>query len=63
MQKHEHIKSYHAIYSDEKSNRIYCDLVVDYEADRAQVYQDFISYLNELYPDKEIQVNIDTEFV
>ncbi|MCR4856163.1 MAG: cation diffusion facilitator family transporter [Erysipelotrichaceae bacterium] len=63
VQKHEHIKSYHAIYSDEKSNRIYCDLVVDYEADRAQVYQDFTSYLNELYPDKEIQVNIDTEFV
>jgi cation diffusion facilitator family transporter len=63
VQKHEHIKSYHAIYSDEKSNRIYCDLVVDYEADRAQVYQDFTSYLNELYPDKEIQINIDTEFV
>ncbi|MBO7676990.1 MAG: cation transporter [Erysipelotrichaceae bacterium] len=59
----QHIKSYHAVYSDTKSNIIYCDLVVDYDADRKQVYQDFTRYLQELYPDKIIQVNLDTEFV
>ncbi|MBQ3295450.1 MAG: cation transporter [Erysipelotrichaceae bacterium] len=58
-----HIKSYHAVYSDAKSNSIYCDIVVDYDADRKQIYQDFSAYLQELYPDKNIQVNLDTEFV
>ncbi|MCR4632800.1 MAG: cation diffusion facilitator family transporter [Erysipelotrichaceae bacterium] len=59
----EHIKSYHAIYSDEKTNRIYCDLVVDYEADRLKTCEEFTKYLSGIYPDKDIQVNIDTEFV
>ncbi len=58
-----HIKSYHAVYSDAKSNSIYCDIVVDYDADRKQVFKDFADYLQELYPDKKIQVNLDTEFV
>ena len=58
-----HIKSYHAVYSDVKSNSIYCDIVVDYDADRKQVFKDFADYLQELYPDKKIQVNLDTEFV
>ena len=59
----EHIKSYHAVYSDPKTDMVYCDLVVDYEADRAKITKDFDNYLKELYPDKTIQVNIDTEFV
>ena len=59
----EHIKSYHAIYSDEKTNRIYCDLVVDYDADRKKTCEEFTEYLSSLHPGKEIQVNIDTEFV
>ena len=58
-----HVKSYHAVYSDTKSNTIYCDIVVDYEADRKVIYQDFTNYLMELYPQKKIQVNLDTEFV
>ena len=58
-----HIKSYHAVYSDPKANIIYCDIVVDYDADRKKVYEDFADYLKELYPDKKIQVNLDTEFV
>ncbi|MBQ6335231.1 MAG: cation transporter [Erysipelotrichaceae bacterium] len=63
VQKHEHVKSYHAIYSDDISNTIYCDLVLDYEADRAKECAEFTEYLKELYPTKLIQVNIDTEFV
>lgn len=61
---HEHIKSYHAIYFDRKSDNIYCDLVVDYEADDlAKIQKDFTSYLSDIYPDRKIIVNIDTEFV
>lgn len=58
-----HVKSYHAVYSDTNSNIIYCDLVVDYDADRGKVYTDFTNYLKDLYPNKEIKVNLDTEFV
>ena len=61
---HEHIKSYHAIYFDKHSDKLYCDLVVDYEIhDFDEVIRDFTSYLKELYPDRDIIVNIDTEFV
>lgn len=59
----EHIKSYHAIYSDAKTNKIYCDLVVDYEADFEKTAKEFDEYLSKIYPDKQIQVNIDREFV
>ena len=63
IQKQPHIKSYHAVYSDPKTNKLYCDLVVDYEGDYEVIYKDFVTYLSSLYPDKEIEINIDTEFV
>lgn len=64
VKNHEHIKSYHAIYFDKNNNRIYCDLVCDYEADDLGLIQkDFTAYLQELYPDRQIAVNIDTDFV
>ena len=58
-----HVKSYHAVYSDTSANTIYCDIVVDYDADRSKVYSEFTDYLKGLYPKKEIKVNLDTEFV
>ena len=58
-----HVKSYHAVYSDINANTIYCDLVVDYEADRSKIYKDFTDYLKDLYPKKKVKVNLDTEFV
>ena len=63
VRNNEHIKSYHAIYSDKRINTIYCDLVIDYEVDREAVTRQFEAYLKSIYPDKNIQVNIDTEFV
>ena len=61
---HEHINSYHAIYFDEEYNKIYCDLVVDYEIDDyGEVIKEFKNYLQPKYPDKELIINIDTEFV
>ena len=63
VRNNEHIKSYHAIYSDKRINTIYCDLVIDYEVDREAITRQFEAYLKSIYPDKNIQVNIDTEFV
>ena len=64
VKKHEHIKSYHAVYLDDESDKLYCDLVVDYEAqDWDEIREDFTRYLSDKYPGKQIQVNIDTEFV
>lgn len=64
VKKQEHIKSYHAIYFDKKADSIYCDLVVDYETnDFDNINKEFVKYMNELYPNKNIIVNIDTEFV
>ena len=63
VRNNEHIKSYHVIYSDKRINTIYCDLVIDYEVDREAITRQFEAYLKSIYPDKNIQVNIDTEFV
>ena len=64
VKKHEHIRSYHAVYFDKQTDRIYCDLVVDFETnDFESVIRDFVAYLKQFYPDNEILVNVDTEFV
>ena len=64
VKEHEHIISYHAIYLDKEHDRIYCDLVVDYEVnDHEEVIKDFTEYLKKYYPDKQMVITIDTEFV
>ena len=64
VKEHEHVKSYHAIFFDKKVNKIYCDIVVDYETeDMDKEHDDFEEYLQGLYPDKQIEVNVDTDFV
>ena len=64
VKNHEHIKSYHAIYFDKNSDKLYCDLVVDYQIhDYEEVIKDFTEYLKKRYPDRDIIINIDTEFV
>lgn len=60
----EHIKSYHAVYVSENDQKIYCDLIVDYKLlDWDAQRQDFIKYIKEFYPDYEIALTIETEFV
>jgi len=52
------------VYFDKQTDRIYCDLVVDFETnDFESVIRDFVAYLKQFYPDNEILVNVDTEFV
>lgn len=60
----EHVKSYHAVYMEPDTDRIYCDLVVDYElTDWDALGQEFKAYLGGYYPGKEIMLTIETEFV
>lgn len=61
---HEHVKSFHAVYQDPNSNLLYCDLVVDYDLkDWESLGREFKAYMKGFYPDREIQLTIETEFV
>ena len=64
IKKQEHVKSFHAVYLEPESNRIYCDLVVDYELkDWDQLRNDFEEYMKFKYPQSEIVLTIETEYV
>ncbi len=61
---HDHVKSYHALYHDQKDNRIYCDFVVDYSKfDWDALRTEFTDYMTNLYPDTAVELVIETEFV
>ena len=58
------VKSFHAIFLDPKTNYLYVDLVVTYKLrDWEQLEKDFKDYMSKLYPDNEIVLTIETEFV
>lgn len=60
----ENIKNFHAIYLDNENNKIYCDLVVDYKLKSwSPLKKEFLDYMNEKYPDKSVELTIETEFV
>lgn len=60
----EHVKSFHAVYLEPNSNKLYCDLVVDYDLkDWDALKVEFTDYMRKLYPDKELQLTIETEYV
>lgn len=60
----EHIKSYHAVYIPHNSNKIYCDFIVDYQLkDWEALRVEFKEYMLKFYPDKDLQLVIETEFV
>lgn len=61
---HEHVRSFHALYLEEETDNIYCDLVVDYELkDWDGLRTDFLGYMKEKYPENEVVLTIETEFV
>lgn len=62
--KQEHIKSFHAVYIDPTSDRLYCDFVVDYALrDWDSLREEFTAYIKGFYPDKQLMLTIETEFV
>lgn len=61
---HEHVKSFHAVYLDPGSPRLYCDLIVDYELrDWELLREEFTAFMLERFPDRELVLTIETEFV
>ena len=61
---HEHVKSYHAIYIEPQTQKIYCDLTVDYKLkDWDALRSEFMSYMNSRYPGRNVELTIETEFV
>ncbi len=61
---HEHVKSYHALYYDQKANRIYCDFIVGYTPfDWEKLREDFTQYITALYPEASVELIIETEYV
>lgn len=64
MKTQEHVKSYHALYIDEKANDIYCDFIVDYQLkDWDGLQNEFKTYMSNIYPDKNVILTIETDFV
>lgn len=60
----DHVKSFHAVFLDKASMRMYCDLVVDYELrDWSAVRDKFAAYMAEHYPEYQIELTIETDFV
>lgn len=61
---HEHVKSFHAVYLEPGTNRLYCDLVVDYElADWEALRADFLDYMKAKVPGRDVVLTVETEFV
>lgn len=64
VKSHDHVVSFHAVYLDSNSSRLYCDLVVDYELrDWDALRQEFLDYIAEHYPQYEVELTVETEFV
>jgi len=58
------VKSFHALYLDPENQKCYCDFIVDYRLkDWETLRADFEGYMREIYPNYEIILTIETEFV
>lgn len=61
---YEHVLSYHALYVDQAHKRIYCDLVVDYALkDWDALREAFTQFIKQQYPDFDLELVVETEFV
>lgn len=60
----EHVKSFHAVYLDPHSDKLYCDLTVDYKLrDWDALRAEFTEYMAQACPDKILELTVETEFV
>lgn len=59
-----HVISYHALYIDPDNQDIYVDLVVDYEVgDWEDLRTRFTQYMSQRYPDRHLELVIETNYV
>lgn len=58
------IRGFHAVYLDPESGRIYCDFVVDHSLkEREALRERFAAYLRTQYPQNELVLTIESEYV
>lgn len=64
VKKQEHIKSFHAVYLEPETEKIYCDLIADYDLkDWGALEKEFTEYMKKRYPHNEIALTVETEYV
>lgn len=64
IRSHEHLKSFHALYLEPGTDRIYLDFVVDYALrDWDDLKTEFLAYMAEKYPKNEIVLTLETDYV
>jgi len=60
----EHVKSFHAVYLEQETGKIYCDFIVDYKLrDWDGLRAEFADYMAQQYPGHGLELVIETEFV
>ena len=64
VREQEHVTSYHALYIHPNGRDIYVDLVVDYDlADWDELHREFTDYMAARYPEKHLELVIETNYV
>lgn len=64
VREQEHVTSYHALYIHPNGRDIYVDLVVDYDlADWDALRREFTDYMAVRYPEKHLELVIETNYV
>lgn len=64
VREQEHVTSYHALYIHPNGRDIYVDLVVDYDlADWDELRREFTDYMAVRYPEKHLELVIETNYV
>lgn len=64
VRSHEGVKSYHAVYLEPKTGKLYCDIIVDYSLrDWDRLRGEFVAYIGECFPGREVELTVETEFV
>ena len=58
------VKSFHAVYIEPETEAIYCDLTVDYTLKNWEALEEeFTEYMKRFYPENELRLTIETDFV
>ncbi|MEE1304642.1 MAG: cation diffusion facilitator family transporter [Agathobacter sp.] len=64
VKRNEHIKSFHAVYIEPQTGKVYCDFIVDYKLrDWDSLKIEFEEYMAKEYKSTDIELTIETEFV
>jgi len=64
VQQQKHVKSFHAVYLEPETGKLYCDLTVDYHLkDWDCLRKEFLEFVEKEYPGCPVELTIETDFV